>query len=433
MSAAENKPVKSRNNAGRRIKSGVFLVLGFVLLYVPSVIHWALNDQVMTDIIRMGELEESVNATGYFIRNEQVLTSPFSGRCILNITEGEKVANGHSIAMVVNEDYDKLVKKLEEIDYEILRRKRELNEKEKFFSQDIVKIDNEIAERLSGLISEFNGNNFDKIAKYRQNIDGLIAKKAEITGAQGQNDPLLKSKMQERKNVEDQLNKNRQEIVTNKSGVISFVIDGYESQLNPKNIRNLTPEMLDSVKIPDNAARGAGIVDVEAGKPFAKLVSDVEYSIVIPLDAEKAKPYKVDSRVRVRLTENGKVLSGTVDYKSEEIDGRCLVAVTLNEALSETAGMRYANVDLIRKSYRGLKVPLKSLIKDPGDEETATIILVVANYTKFVKVRIIAEDGEFAIIDNIDDGSGLQNAVTADLYDTFVVNPENIEEGQLIE
>ena len=116
-------------------------------------------------------------------------------------------------------------------------------------------------------------------------------------------------------------------------------------------------------------------------------------------------------------------------HKSDVIDGKQIIAVKLDRYMEETTALRKINIDLIRKSREGFRVPLKSLMDIDMDKMTAKIAIVKANcaYIRDVKISVISDD--FAIITNLEDSD--KNGVS--LYDTYIVNPKNIEEGQIIE
>jgi hypothetical protein len=104
-----------------------------------------------------------------------------------------------------------------------------------------------------------------------------------------------------------------------------------------------------------------------------------------------------------------------------------IVSIKINKSQYETSGLRIVNIELIKNDYHGLKVSLKSLQNINLDEMKAEIVLVKAGCADIRPVRITGMNEEYAIIETAD----MKNSVN--LYDLYVVNPENIEEGQVIE
>jgi putative membrane fusion protein len=258
-------------------------------------------------------------------------------------------------------------------------------------------------------------------------INGLIQKKAEIVGSKSTSDVFLNDLKKQKQSLQEQIDSNTREISAQSSGIVSYTVDGYEDVLNPNAIKTLTPKILDSIKnkeVPEKSKNN----NVEASKPFMKIIKGIDCNVMVVLDSQKVKFIKEDDSVKIRINDINKTVNGTVAYKSNDIDGKRIISIRVDRGMSDMAGMRKINVDLIQNSYSGLKVPVKSLLETDLGNMKARIVLVKANYTSIRKVRIDGFNDQSAIIESFDETS--ENSVG--LYDVYVVNPENIQEGQLI-
>jgi hypothetical protein len=85
-------------------------------------------------------------------------------------------------------------------------------------------------------------------------------------------------------------------------------------------------------------------------------------------------------------------------------------------------------VDFITKTEEGLKVPLKCLRDITPDGTGARIMLVKYNVAANRYVDILCSDEEYAIIKSPED----EYEKTVDLYNIYLINPDNIEEGDII-
>jgi hypothetical protein len=167
----------------------------------------------------------------------------------------------------------------------------------------------------------------------------------------------------------------------------------------------------------------------------------------------------VDDIIRIRINDINKVIDGTVDYKSEKLDGKYVVSVKIDKGISDTVSLRKINIDLIKRSYSGLKVPLSSLRNIDTTNMNAELVLAKGSYASVRKVHIAGQNADSAIIEKIqpdkdkggNESTGSQSKQTAavdkadaekenldkeqyeiNLYDIFIVNPGKIQEGQLI-
>lgn len=406
-----------------RTKYRNILVIVFLLVYIPSFIHWVFGRTTPTGIIQMGNLEDSINTDGWFIRNEVVLKAPFDGICIPSFKEGEKVPAKFSIATVINGSSENLMSELKEKDLKILKAQEENDANLAIFSGDVEKLDKEIKQNLLRIIEDSNRNSMSASYALEDEIDMLIQKRNMIKSGAGNAEAYINSLQQEKQELQEKLKQNTREIISDYSGIVSYAVDGCESLLKPEGIREYTPEFLEGLKpIPADVA--SGIKPVEAEKPFAKVLTDLDVYIMFILDKNHASLFKTGESVQIRLNEIGKIIDGTVEYISPETGGRSTLAVKTYQAVSETASIRKTNVDLIRKNYEGLKVPLSSLRNINMVNKKAEIVLVKANFAYVREVRIKAVDEEFAILDEAESD--------VSLYDTYVLRPLNIEEGQYI-
>ena len=417
----------NKSVATNRIKLGSILIVLFLLLYIPSLIFWVYGNNVSTDIVRMGDIQDSVNTQAVIVRKEVVLNSPIGGKCIKEINEGEKVKANDRIATVLNSSSEKLLEDLKAVDLKIIEAQKKRNENLELFSDDLKKLENEIEENLKEIIRLGNSNELSKASQIKKQVDELIQKKATIAGSLSTPDAYIQSLLDEKNKLQISINSNTKDIKSSKSGIVSYMVDGYEDILTPDSISELSVKDIESIEV-KGIQKDIEEIGVEAGKPFAKVITDVEYFLLMSIDTKLAKEYKVDDPINIKLNEFNKVITGDVFYRSNNMGGKSILSVKVSNVLSETAALRVLNIDLIKSQYSGLKVPLRSLTNIDTENKTAEICLVKANRARYVKVEIVGKNEEFAIIKNIDK----EKVYSVSLYSSYIVNPINIEEGQTI-
>ncbi len=419
---------REMKKGGGKLKIGGFLAIVVLVIYVPSFFHWILGSHtIATGAVQIGSIEYSINADAYLIRDEEVINSPFEGTYIPTINEGEKSPSNFTIATVLNSNSRKLLDQLKQNDQKIINAQMQKMENKNFFSEDLKKLDGEIKGHIKSVIEKMNENDISQLKDEKTKIDELIKKKATIIGDIGTPNAYITSLNKEKQRLQHLIDQNTKNIVIKESGVVSYFIDGYETELNTKGIRELTPQYLEKIKSVETQINNNRRTDV--GKPFAKLIKNIKYDMVVPMDAKKTDAFNEGDYISVRINDIGKLVDGKVIYKSSGIQGKSIVAIETDQALSETAGMRKINVDLVLKSFEGYKVPISCLRNINTSKGTAKIMLVKAGTARIKEVKIIGKDSEYAIIENLDklDRYGVK------LYDYYVLDPRNIKEGQLIE
>jgi len=421
----ESEAVNNRKLKKSR-KTTSFIVIAFIIIYIPSLFKWFYGDSIATAIIYNGKIEDAINTDAIIVRNEVLIEAPFDGEYIPLYEEGEKAAANSVIATVLKESASGLLNEVNEINKKIIFAKQEKNKISGIFNSDIEKLDNEIGNKVNLLIDEINNNRMDGIVRIKKEIDDIIQKKAMIIGNEQSNDVYIQSLIEQKENLEKQMSQSIEEKSTPFSGIVSYSVDGYEDILKPSAIKDITPDLFSKLMADKEQNTEKGSRKASAGKPFAKIAKDLEVYLVICKDTEDLDFFNEGDAILIRINDISKVVQGTVNYISEEQSGKKVVSFKIDKYSNELSALRKLNIDLIKSTYEGLMVPLRSLLNVNKTKMTANIVIVKANYASIREVRIEGYNSEYAVI------TGLNPEKSVSLYDTYVTNPKNIEDGQVI-
>ncbi len=412
---------------------GTIIIIIFICMYIPSFLHWVSGQGIPTDIIRMGVIEDSINVEACIFRSERVLISPFDGSMAPYVAEGDRIAVNGKIATVIGDSSKKLFDELAALDLKILGALKQKGDNKEFFSSDLIKLDQDIAGKVKNLAVAANSGNLYGTGQIKAEIDGLMAKRAEISGDYGNGDTYIADLKKERERINKKIEAQTKVIRSDTAGFVSFTIDGFEEKLSPEYIRKLSPDDADvifkSAKPVNSKIKDKN--NLIAGKPFAKLLEDYQTYLVFITGPKDLNYLSEGDRIRqVRINDIGAVAPGTVNYVSDESDSRRAVSIVISRYSGELSHLRFVNADIIKNRYEGLKVPLKSLIRNTENGAKASIMLVRNGAAVLKDVEIISSTDKWAIIKG---PGGLAVTGNVALYDTYITNPKNIKEGQVIE
>lgn len=410
------------------VRIGTLIAGVFLLIYLPALLFIIYGNGVETDILKIGKIEDTQNIDGVFIRNEELILSPETGNCVMDAVDGEKVPAFYRIASVVKNVPVSTYEELKTKEMEIERAQKAQKENINMFSSDIKKLDSEIIEEVKNLAQQSIRGSLVESYNSFSSIDRIVYRKSDIFGDSSKSAAYINKLKNEKAAIQGKLNNNIKEIRTKSSGLISYAIDGYESILTPETIRNITPKELEKITTRETN-RDFNVIDAAKGKPVAKLVKDLDSYMVTAVDEKYCKSLQLDKTVTLRINDTGLNIEAKIVYSSDLIDGKRIIAFKFDAGLNETVGLRRVNADIILSSYTGLKVPYSSLQNIDTKNKTALITVVKGHTAAIKKVRIVGMNESAVIIDNLEG----ENTNTIALYNTYILNPKNIQEGQTVD
>lgn len=419
---------KNNDRGGKKDKSNLvyIMITLFLAVYIPSIYNLLCGKSISIGFISMGDIEDSVNARGYMVRDEVLITAPFTGKYVSDVEEGEKVKANQRIAKVLFDGDEDILRDIKKLDFEILEAKRSKVDTKEVYNSDVSRIDEKIEENINLLIRETNNKKYTGYKKIKNDIDSLMMKKSEIIGRDVLNDSYIDAKINERNLLSAKINGVNRDITTGSTGIISFCVDGLENVFNMSTVDKIDCNFLEDSEI-KNIRRDADNLSVTASTPFAKVINGIDAYVVVVVDECVAKKYEDGASVKIRFNDINKVVPGSVVCKNSG-KGRCGVVVKISSALNYLSKFRVCNVDLISNSYSGYKVLRKSLKDYDKESGTARIGVVKSNKVEYRDVNVLGYNDEFAIIEN----DPLEMDSRVNLYDEFVIEPENVVEGQII-
>ncbi len=426
-----NKAASGKGATVRRVTYGSLLVFLFLLLYVPSLLNWLTGDSITQDVIRNGFIEKNINCDAVIVRDEVLLEpSAITGRCLAEIDEGERTAAYSRIATVMNDASDDLVHDMEKLNARIVKVQMEKAEKADFFSEDLAKLDNEIALEVQDMILECNARDFKEMGKTRDDIFRIVEKKAEIVG-ENSADSYIDSLLKQKEIIQDKIDSNTIEVRSNLSGIVSYTIDGYEAKISPRVLESLTPEYLDEVMKRD-AQRIVMTGKIQAGQPVAKIIRGTDTYIAASISKKGIMDFEQGDSIKLRVNDIGLETNGTIVCMNPSNSGKAVVCIRMSRGAELLSTARVVNVDFISTIEEGLKVPLKSLRDISRDGSSGRIMLNKFNVASARTVDIVCSDDEYAIICTPEENYG-KSGKTVNLYDTYIMNPDRVEEGDIID
>lgn len=384
----------------------VFLIVNIVRLF---------NKPIETTLVKNGELIKYEEVTGYVIRDETVLDlSVYDGIMQIVTEDLNKVKAGGIIANFVSSSEKDLIKKIEELDEKI---EDAMQTQQTIYPSDVKALDASIQIELYENIK--NNSDINSIKENKAKVNASIKKKAQIVGELSPVGSKLKELISERNDYEKQINNAKKELTSPKAGIVSYRVDGYENEFTKKNISNMTWASLLSYDLNANQI-------IPTSNKNVKVVDNFESYIAIFMNSEESKNANLNDKIYLRFQNTGdKLISASVEYISEEADGR-LILLKIQENNEELTKYRKINFDVVWWSYTGFKlhksvISQKEVINSTGQciATLSSVTIPKVGYDEIAYVKIVKEFGNYVIVDNYTDEEYIEMGFTEDEIKNF--------------
>ena len=167
---------------------------------------------------------------------------------------------------------------------------------------------------------------------------------------------------------------------------------------------------------------------MQKDQPFAKIIKGVYIYLAADIPSAKARSLEEGDSIKVRINSRDFETTGTITHIKDSGNDRTVIVVKMNRGADVLSDLRVVSVDFITKTEEGLKVPLKCLRDITPDGTRGRIVIVKYNVASSRLVEILCSDNEYAIIKTPEN----ELKRTVNLYDIYLINPDNVEEGDII-
>lgn len=395
-------------------KKNLHIYLFFIILFLLFIIIYAFPNVTgalkKTVTLEYGGIQVTDDVTCYFVRDESVYLANRSGAINYYINEGEQIRKGVKVldiksGAVDSEEQNDLPK--------IMDRIEKFNGGESLFSEDIKKINLEIKRLEESLtVANKSGKTAD-IQKLELAIKKLKAKKRYISAA----DDSARQEIVEENLPLGGYGITPKEYISQSKGIVSYYIDGYESEFTPENMSLLTKKKVESLKFDiQNVKRNT----TTEGEPVYKIIDNNEWYTIFWVKPEDIVKYQKGKPAYLNLP-LGQVKGTIKDIVDDQ--GEWMVIMSFNRYYKEFAQIRKADAQVVTADYKGLTIPNESITtknKQPG-----VYVKDVNNEYVFKPVQIITSDGEYSLVEVscFYTGGGTKRVETVNVYDEILKRP----------
>lgn len=412
----------SRKKTKRKVRiKGIirsFVLLSLISLFIFKLIQWNFYKEDVYYNLEYGEIEVSDIYKALVVRKEIVSTSKIAGNIIQVAIEGEKVKKNQKILDITSTG-DLTINSLD-IDSESFDdgKKIEIN------TISLESVEFEIAKIKEEIAFNIKNKTYDDIEMLR---DGLSSRIETLRHWKDVSKDVVSTEIAV--GSSNLLVGESEPIYADVSGILTYYLDGFESDLTYEKILRLDYDQIELLDINPEKVNTKGISE---GDPLFKIIDDSSWYLIIMVENGKQNEFDENKLLEVQIGD--RIIKGYIELIFSS-SNRVAIAIKFTEVVEDFHKVRFMNAKITQDTFKGLKILKQSLV----EKNSKIGVLVVDKYKNiiFKPVNIIKEEGIYAIVKEGSFYKMVNNENTkidtVNSYDNVIIDPTGYSDGDILD
>lgn len=327
MANNNNNVIKYRKPLNINIGMLIFAVI--FIYTIICVFTYFTSKHIVPYKVEMGSLSTENVYKGLIMRQEEVINAEQAGYVNYYAREGSRVAVSNLVYTI--DETGKLSDYLETAD----PGENSLSE------TDLTELKSEIVNYVSG----FDPEEFGDVYDFKYDVKGTVLKLANANALE--NISQINS---------EGISQSIQFCRAPQTGIVVYSTDGMENLTD----EDITTELFDAKNYEKTQLISNELVAV--GDPVYKLAESEDWSLVIPMEAERAEELVEAEYIQVKYLKNQNISWGQVTSFTNTA-GDTFVKLTFTNSMISFCTDRFLDVELITETEKGLKIPNSSIVE----------------------------------------------------------------------
>ena len=397
----------------------------FILAYVGYQAYLMLYTSVELETVESHTVYETLDVQGIAIRDEKLVDESVSGYVYYEITNGDRVAKGGTIAKVYSSEQIALMQKqIGEIDAEISSL-QSLQLQNGTGKSDLESINKQIKLTQHNILDSVRAGELTEAAAHRKTLQQLLNRKQIVVGTVTDFSERLGTLRARRSELSSQLEQSSRTITSPAAGYFVADADGYEGMFAYGSVSDLSVSQVEAALAAEPTPSAASI---------GKVVGDYVWYLACVVPQEKLSLISEGQALDIRLPfVTDETVPVTVKRINTDVSsGKAMVLLECSYMSEALSSVRCEEVRILLKEYTGLYVPDRAL-HFAGDNESGVYVRV-GNVLSFRYIRVLYYDetGRFSICDaNVKPEAG-DDRTYLKLYDDMVIEGKKLYDGKVV-
>ncbi len=350
--------------------------------------------------LEYGNIDIEVDTRAYIMRQEIVVETDSTGQVQYFVAEGEKIKNNQMVAQIQTNAVEDEIKdsspdQSDQSEVEINREQ----------------LDYDISYLFSKIKFAISNNRYAEIYTLKNQLEMKLEKQFHLKDVETQQPVISESN-----------NNEIMHLYSPMSGIVSYYIDGYEDFFVERNLfsidyEKLMNQMIEPINYSTLFAHSEDII--------YKVINGNDWKLIAMVDSYYKDFFTKGKFIEVKI--DSEIVRGEVVEIISENENLAIV-IKMQQLINDFQKIRVTDAQLYPSNYRGLKIENTSLVKNNGSY--GVYVLNVNNQAKFVAVKIVGYDENFAIVmsDSFTENGKIHSTVR--LYDEVIRDGEKYNVNQ---
>ena len=364
----------------------IFFMIAIIVFITSST--KILKNPIDTFMVEKGSISYEESTEGYILREENILQgNNYKNGMVQIVSENERVSKGESVFRYYSNGEEDLIEKIADLDTQINEAIDNSGMKIlSSVSSDIVNLEGQIENNIENM---YGLNELQKIQEYEKKIETFIAKKAKISGDASPAGSTVKKLIEQRNALENEVNASSEIIKADKSGLVSYRVDGLEEILKVDDFSYLNKDLLDSFEL-----KVGSVIPQSTEK--GKIINNYECYLTVCMNTERALNAKVGEKISLRLS-NSYEVDAEIVYVSDTTEDGKIIVFKIKDDVKELIEYRKISLDVIWWKYTGFKVSNDAIITE-GDKNY--VERNKAGFADKILIKIERQNETYSIVRN---------------------------------
>ena len=427
-------------------KIGATAVAVLLLIYVGYQVYLSQYTGLKTEAATYSTVSESIDTTGFIIRDEEVISSSYSGVLNYTVDDGEKVAEGGAIAEIYPTEEDAAVQnRIARIDDE-LNRLSALETPSDSTASNPKLIGSQISKKITSILGALKSGSMSDVTDERNDLQLLLSQRQVVTGKESSGDYAahVNELHEERIALTQSASASIGTVSSPAAGYFIRSVDGYENAVSLDGVPSLSVSDVRALEEEEPAG-----TDTES---IGKVAKDFNWYIACILTENDLVRLDRTTKVTVEMpfATVEQIPAEVVKINRDSETGEAAVILKCTYMNSDLASARMETLRINISSYSGVLVPESAVhfadvvaheTDEDGNEVDVTYENIRGVYVKsgsrlrFVQIFSDATINGYAICKvslSTEEREQLVTGDTIQLYDEVVVEGTDLYDGKML-